>query len=242
MEPIDLGRECGTMSVANPLRAGFFWRICASEPLRLSDARHVGRNAFAARLGRSGQSNIFHRLGAPSPTRTADLPCTGDSTPTAAQTAGSARPRQQVAHRAVMPCPAARRANAPVVQRLGDGAERGRTRRLYLAHDGQHVGGKGVRGLTVCRYALCLCLGQIGPVPQHCGGARRCGHGAWGPLAVLGSLLPQRQILGVGCPLWPWCYSGGRTTPISGRQLGRPPSRLWATERNRSRGRALRAR
>ena len=35
-------------------------------------------------------------------------------------------------------------------------------------------------------------------------------------------------ILGVGCPLWPWCYSGGRTTPTTGRQLGRPSSPLWA--------------
>jgi hypothetical protein len=31
-----------------------------------------------------------------------------------------------------------------------------------------------------------------------------------------------------GCPLWPGCHSGGRTTPITGRQLGRPPSPLWA--------------
>ena len=36
--------------------------------------------------------------------------------------------------------------------------------------------------------------------------------------------------------------SGGRTTPISGRQLGRRSSQLRARERNRSRGRALRAR
>src|SRR5450755_4083149 len=35
-------------------------------------------------------------------------------------------------------------------------------------------------------------------------------------------------LVGVGCPLWPWCYSGGRTTPITGRQLGRPPTRQWA--------------
>jgi hypothetical protein len=34
------------------------------------------------------------------------------------------------------------------------------------------------------------CLGQVGPVSQYGGGARRCGHGARGPLAVLGSLLP----------------------------------------------------
>jgi hypothetical protein len=52
---------------------------------------------------------------------------------------------------------------------------------------------------------------------------------------------PSVRFMGIGCPLWPWCHSGGRTTPISGRQLGRPPSRLWAKERNRSRGRALRA-
>jgi hypothetical protein len=37
-QPIDLGRESGTMSVANPLRAGFFRRGRAGEHLRLSDA------------------------------------------------------------------------------------------------------------------------------------------------------------------------------------------------------------
>jgi hypothetical protein len=48
--------------------------------------------------------------------------------------------------------------------------------------------------------------------------------------AVLGGFcgqLPGREILGIACPLWPWSYSGGRTTPISGRQPGRPPSRQW---------------
>ena len=79
----------------------------------------------------------------------------------------SARPRQQIAHRAVVPSPAARRPHAPVIQRRGDGAERGRTRRLYLAHDGQHVGGEGVRCLPVGRYALGLCVGQVGPVSQN---------------------------------------------------------------------------
>jgi hypothetical protein len=38
--------------------------------------------------------------------------------------------------------------------------------------------------------------------------------GAWG-------------VRGIGRPMWPWCHSGGRTTPISGRQPGRPPSRQW---------------
>jgi hypothetical protein len=37
--------------------------------------------------------------------------------------------------------------------------------------------------------------------------------------------------VGVGCPLRPRCYNGGRTTPISGRQLGRPRSRQWAKSR-----------
>jgi hypothetical protein len=128
-----------------------------------------------------------------------------------------------------MPSPAPRCAYAPVVQRVGDCPERGRTRRLNLAHDGQHVRGERVRCLSIYRYALGLCFGQVGPVPQHCGRARRCGHrSAWGPpAAVLCSLLPA-AVRGIGCPLWPWCYSGGRTTPRTGRQLGRPPSRQWA--------------
>jgi hypothetical protein len=58
------------------------------------------------------------------------------------------------------------RSHATLVQRRCDGAERGRARGLYLAHDGQHVGGEGVRGLPVCRNALGLRVGQIGPVPQ----------------------------------------------------------------------------
>jgi len=52
------------------------------------------------------------------------------------------------------------------------------------------VGGDTYFGTLSARWAARwrrLCFGQIGPVPQHCGGARRCGHGAWGPLAVLGS-------------------------------------------------------
>jgi hypothetical protein len=56
----------------------------------------------------------------------------------------SARPRQQVTHRAVMPCPTARRPHAAVIQRRSDGTERGRTRRLNLARDRQQVGGEGV--------------------------------------------------------------------------------------------------
>jgi hypothetical protein len=44
------------------------------------------------------------------------------------------------------------------------------------------------------------CLGQVGPVSQYGGGARRCGHGARGPLAVLGSLLP--------------CGGAGRRLPL----------------------------
>jgi hypothetical protein len=42
---------------------------------------------------------------------------------------------------------------------------------------------------------------------------------------------PQRESLGIGCPLWPPCHSGGRTTPITGRQLRRLPSRQWAKSR-----------
>jgi hypothetical protein len=33
---------------------------------------------------------------------------------------------------------------------------------------------------------------------------------------------------GPGCPLWPWRYSGGRTTPMTGRQCGRPWIPRWA--------------
>jgi hypothetical protein len=54
------------------------------------------------------------------------------------------------------------------------------------------------------------------PALQASCGARRGGHRSMGPsVAVLWSTL--RQILGVGCPMWPWCYSGDRTTPITGR-------------------------
>jgi hypothetical protein len=66
-----------------------------------------------------------------------------------------------------MPSPAPRRADAPVVQRVGDCPERGGTRRLYLADDGQHVGRECIRRLPVCRYALRLGGGQVGPVPQE---------------------------------------------------------------------------
>jgi hypothetical protein len=44
----------------------------------------------------------------------------------------------------------------------------------------------------------------------------------WGPL-------PRSWVLGTDCPLWPWCHTGGRTTPTTRRQLGRPPSPRWAT-------------
>ena len=67
---------------------------------------------------------------------------------------------------AVMPCPAAGRAHTPIIERLGDRPERGGAGRLDLAHDRQHVGGKGVCGLTVRRNALGLRLRQVGPVSQ----------------------------------------------------------------------------
>jgi len=41
------------------------------------------------------------------------------------------------------------------------------TRRLYLSHDGQHIGREGVRRLPVCRHALRLRIGEIGPVPKN---------------------------------------------------------------------------
>jgi hypothetical protein len=37
-------------------------------------------------------------------------------------------------------------------------------------------------------------------------------------------------VVPLACPLWPWSYSGGRTTPIDGRQLGRPPSPRWGQQ------------
>jgi hypothetical protein len=58
----------------------------------------------------------------------------------------SARPRQQIAHCAMVARSAPRRPHAPVIQGRRNSAERGRTRHLYLAHDWQHVGGEGVRG------------------------------------------------------------------------------------------------
>ena len=74
--------------------------------------------------------------------------------------------RQQVPHRAVMPLPTARRPHATSVERSGNGTRGCRTRRLYLAHDGQHVGREGVRACFVRRRALGLSLGQIGAVAQ----------------------------------------------------------------------------
>jgi hypothetical protein len=52
-----------------------------------------------------------------------------------------------------------------------------------------------------------------------------------GRAATEGKAPPKRGLrFAIGCQaLWPWCHSGGRTTPITGRQLGRPPSRQWAT-------------
>ena len=66
-----------------------------------------------------------------------------------------------------MPSPTARRAHASVIQRVGNGAKRGRTCRLYLAHNRQHVGGEGVCRLPIGRYALGLRVGQVSPVSQN---------------------------------------------------------------------------
>jgi hypothetical protein len=91
-----------------------------------------------------------------------------------------------------MPSTAARCAHAPVIQRLSDSSKRGRPRRLYLTHDGQHVGGKGVRCLTVGSHALGLRIGKVGSVSQN------------GPLAQADlpskrrCRLPPRMPLGVG--------------------------------------------
>jgi hypothetical protein len=42
-------------------------------------------------------------------------------------------------------------------------------------------------------------------------------------------IAPRGAVRGIGCPLWPWRHSSGRTTPTTGRQLGRPPSRQRGT-------------
>jgi hypothetical protein len=57
-------------------------------------------------------------------------------------------------------------------------------------------------------------------------GARRCGHRSLGAsAAVLG---PGHRL-----PLVAWCHTGGRTTPTTRRQLGRPPSPRGATTGHR---------
>jgi hypothetical protein len=60
------------------------------------------------------------------------------------QTVRKARERS-VSPSAPAHCAPAVMPSAAVIQRRSDGAERGRTRGLYLAHDRQHVGGEGVR-------------------------------------------------------------------------------------------------
>jgi hypothetical protein len=125
---------------------------------------------------------------------------------------GSARPRQKAAHHAVVPSPAACRANAPVVQRRSDGAGRGRTRRLNLPHDGQHVGGEGVRGLAVYRYALGPRFGQISGSP-----ARRRG-----PFSALARRGSGRQSEPALSPAVPGACSFMTGTGAPSRQM--PPS------------------
>jgi len=79
----------------------------------------------------------------------------------------STRSRQEIAHRTIVPNSTARRADAPVIECLSYRAMGACTRRLYLSHDGQHIGREGVRRLPVCRHALRLRIGEIGPVPKN---------------------------------------------------------------------------
>ena len=76
-------------------------------------------------------------------------------------------PRQQIANRAIVPIPASGGADASIIQSLSNGAMGRRTRSLYLADDGQHVGSERIRCLSVCRHALCLRNPKIGEVSQN---------------------------------------------------------------------------
>jgi hypothetical protein len=60
----------------------------------------------------------------------------------------------------------ARRANAPVIERLSYGAMGGCSSRLYLSQDRQNIGCEGVRSLPVCGHALCLRIRQISAVSR----------------------------------------------------------------------------
>jgi hypothetical protein len=70
-----------------------------------------------------------------------------------------------------VPISTARRANAPIIERLSYGAMGGCFSRLYLSQDRQNIGREGVRSLPVCGHALCLRIPQISavsmtPVPE----------------------------------------------------------------------------
>jgi hypothetical protein len=65
----------------------------------------------------------------------------------------------------------ARRAIAPIIERLSYGAMGSCSSRLYLSQDRQNIGREGVRSLPVCGHALCLRIPQISavsttPVPE----------------------------------------------------------------------------
>jgi hypothetical protein len=81
-----------------------------------------------------------------------------------------------------------------------------------------------VRSPSVRRLIESLCARNqiLGSLPRSCGvSGDRYGT----------SLFIRFPVLGVGCPLWPWCHSGRQDYPTTGRQLGRPPSRQWARTR-----------
>jgi hypothetical protein len=66
--------------------------------------------------------------------------------------------------------------------------------------------------------SVAISLARTTPPSQRgCGAPLGAATGPWGPL-------PRSSTLGTDCPLWPWCHTGGRTTPTTRRQLGRPPS------------------
>jgi hypothetical protein len=67
--------------------------------------------------------------------------------------------------------------------------------------------------------------------PRRPGSRPGCGHRSLGPSAgVLGNC-PKRGNPTRRLPLVDLAPQGGRTTPTTGRQLGRPPSPRWATTR-----------
>ena len=65
-------------------------------------------------------------------------------------------PRQEVSHSAVVPGPAARGANATMIQRRSEATQAGDAAGLELARHRQHIGGKGVSGLPEDRASVVI--------------------------------------------------------------------------------------